>query len=242
MVDFGDSLLASTSIGKSFGGISAVKEVSVQLGAGEVLALVGPNGSGKTTLMSILLGLQRPDGGRVRLLGADVTRVPANSPRRRAMAATFQTPQLIESLTCRENVELGARLKGFPGGQLGLGVRIDELLESLGLQRVAGDFVFTLSGGQRKLVELARAVVVEPLVLLLDEPTAGVSAAMESVLSDRISQVKRSGAGVLVVSHNLPWALALCDRVVVLVNGSVLAQGTPAQVQGDSRVIEAYMR
>jgi ABC-type branched-subunit amino acid transport system ATPase component len=237
----GEPVLQARSVCKRFGGIRALNKCDISVGRGEVVALVGPNGSGKTTLMSILLGLQRPDEGSVRFAGNDVTALPPKHRHRCRIAAAYQTPQLVDSLSAIENVEFGSRLKRFPGGKQGLRERIAEVLAELKLDKVANQPVYSLSGGQRKLVELARAVVVEPEVLLLDEPTAGVAPSLEGLIRDRVLEATAAGAGVLVVSHNLPWVFSLCQRVVVLAAGEVLADGSAEDVQQDSSVLAAYL-
>ena len=234
--------LSATDIAKSFGGVRALQGVSLCVDSGEIVALVGPNGSGKTTFISILLGMQRPDSGAVTLDGTDITRLPANHHIRRRSSATYQTPQLIDSLTPAEVVELGARLKGFRGGKAGVKERVVRQLSDLGLSRVIHHPCHTLSGGQRKLVDLARALIVEPEVLFLDEPTAGVSPALNDLMSGHLRRVKAGGTAIVLVSHNLPWTFGLCDRAVVLAAGKVLVAGAPATIKDDPRVIEAYLR
>ncbi|MDA2986138.1 MAG: ATP-binding cassette domain-containing protein [Actinomycetota bacterium] len=234
--------LSATDIAKSFGGVRALQGVSLSVDAGEIVALVGPNGSGKTTFISILEGLQRPDSGAVTFADTDITRLPANHNIRRRTSATYQTPLLIDSLTPAEVVELGARLKGFPGGKTGVRDRVVSQLTELGLGRVIHHPCHTLSGGQRKLVDLARALIVEPEVLFLDEPTAGVSPALNDLMSGHLRRVKEGGTAIVLVSHNLPWTFGLCDRAVVLAAGTVLVAGAPETVKDDPRVIEAYLR
>ncbi len=234
--------LVAVGIAKAFGGVQALDDVSLRVEPGEIMALVGPNGSGKTTLISILVGLQRPDRGSIKLGNTDLTRLPANHHSRTGTSAAYQTPQLIDSLTPAEVVELGARLKGFPGGKAGVKDRVLSHLAEFGLDRVVDHPCYTLSGGQRKLVDLARAMFVQPDVLFLDEPTAGVNPALNDLMSDRLRQVRDRGTAIVLVSHNLPWTFGLCDRAMVLAAGKVLVSGHPDVIKEDPQVIEAYLR
>jgi branched-chain amino acid transport system ATP-binding protein len=233
--------MAARQIVKRFGGIHALDGASIEVPEGDVVGLVGPNGSGKTTFLSILLGTQRPNSGSVSLFGQDITSRPANHRRRRKMAATFQTPQLIDSLSAVENLIFASRLKHFPGGRSGLRERVAECLKGLTLGQVLDAPAKSLSGGQRKLVELGRALIVEPDVILLDEPTAGVAPSLEPVIGEHIEQARRRGAAILLVSHNLPWTFGLCNRVTVFAQGRPIAEGTPDDVQRNSEVIDAYL-
>jgi branched-chain amino acid transport system ATP-binding protein len=236
-----EAALAAHGVVKRFGGITALNGASITVPRGHVVALVGPNGSGKTTFLSTLTGLQRPDAGRIELVGQDITRAAPNARARRAVAMTFQTPQLIDSLTVVENIEFACRLKRFPGGRTGLRKRIVDCLAGLTLSRVSDHPTRSLSGGQRKLVELARSLIVEPDVLLLDEPTAGVAPSLEPVIADHIQQAQARGVAVLLVSHNLPWTFALCGQVSVLAEGNVIAVGTADEIQQNAQVIDAYL-
>jgi len=236
----GTLALKGTSLSKAFGGIAAVGGVDVELHPGEIVGLLGPNGSGKTTLMSLLAGLVRPDRGRVHLGDRDVTRAAAYSPRRRTIACTLQNPRVFGSLTVRDNLELGLHAKHRRRADAAS--RIDEALDRLQLTHAGSAFARELSGGQRKLVDLARALVVRPRVLLADEPTAGVSHAGQGLMTASLGQAAKEGAAVLVVSHDLPWTFSLCDRILFLRGGELLVQGTVDEVRNDPRIADAYLR
>ena len=235
-----DVALQGTGLIKSFGGITAVGGVSVQLAPGAIVGVLGPNGSGKTTLMSMLAGLVRPDKGRVEVTGHDVTRSAPFSLKRRPVACTLQNPRVFASLTVRENLELALYAKRRHRASAASG--ISEILERLHLGHVQSVRAAELSGGQRKLVDLARALVVRPQVLLADEPTAGVSHAAQALMTEVLSVAADQGTAVLLVSHDLPWTFSICRRILFLTRGELLVEGTVDEVRHDSRITDAYLR
>jgi branched-chain amino acid transport system ATP-binding protein len=225
---------------KAFGGITAVGGVDVQLAPGHIVGVLGPNGSGKTTLMSVLAGLVRPDQGRVEVTGRDVTRAAPFSLKRRPIACTLQNPRIFASLTVGENLELALYAKRRHGPSAASG--INEILERLHLAHARPVRAGELSGGQRKLVDLARALVVRPQVLLADEPTAGVSHAAQTLVTEVLRDAADQGTAVLVVSHDLPWTFSICRRILFLNRGELLVEGTVDEVRNDPRITDAYLR
>jgi branched-chain amino acid transport system ATP-binding protein len=232
--------LTGSELTKAFGGIAAVSGVDIALGPGEIVGVLGPNGSGKTTLMSLLAGLVRPDHGRVCVGGRDVTRAAPYSPKRRDVACALQNPRLFGSLIVRDNLELSLHAKRCRGPAAT--TLIDDALERLQLAHTGGLRAASLSGGQRKLVDLARALIVRPRVLLADEPTAGVSRAGQELVAGALQRATEDGTAVLLISHDLPWTFSLCRRIVFLRAGALLVEGTAADVQNDPRIADAYLR
>ena len=227
-----------------FGGVHALSGVSLEAPAGRVTGLIGPNGAGKTTLFDVVTGLQRPASGRVRLGGRDVTR---RGPQRRArlgLGRTFQRLEVFGSLTVRENVVLAAELaRGWslrPAGPRP-GPHADALLERTGLTALAAQPASELPTGSARLLELARALAAAPAVLLLDEPGSGLDETETRALGELLVDVAAEGTAVLLVEHDVDLVMRVCAHLYVLDFGRVLAQGTPAQVQADRAVQEAYL-
>jgi ABC-type branched-subunit amino acid transport system ATPase component len=239
-----------------FGGIVALDEVSLRAAPGEILGIIGPNGAGKTTLFDVVAGVRRPTTGRVMLDGSDVTALPAVLRARRGMRRTFQRVQTFGWLTVEENVLAALEWRGGGGGALGDLVgwrgrrrqergrrrRVEEVLESCGLLDIRGELAGSLPIGIARMVELGRAIVDEPTVLLLDEPASGLDELEATRLGEQIEQVRaQTGCAVLLVEHNAGFVMSRCDRVVVLDQGRVLAEGLPAEIQANELVRDAYL-
>jgi len=232
----GAALLAE-EVTVRFGGNVAVDDVTIDAAAGEVTGLIGPNGAGKTTLFNVITGLQPPSRGRIYLGGRDVTRLRSHRRARLGLARTFQRLELFGVLSARDNVRLAADLAGHadPGG------RADELLERVGLEGLGDRRADTLPTGQARLVELARAMACEPRVLLLDEPASGLAESETAAFGRQLRELAAEGMAVLLVEHDVPLVMAVCDRVHVLDAGRLLATGSAAEIRNDPRVHDAYL-
>lgn len=250
----GAPLLTVRDVSKRFGGIAAVDGVTFDVAEGSITALIGPNGAGKSTLFNVVTGFERADRGQVVLDGRSVFRRSPHAIARRGMVRTFQLTKALSVMSVLDNMLLGNVRN--PGERLGLaGLRpawqpaeqhareqARELLEVFGLSAKAGDYAGTLSGGQRKLLELARALMLEPRLLMLDEPLAGVNRTLGRSLLEHIENLRvQRRLTILLVEHDMDVVMRHSDRVVVMAEGRVVAAGTPAEVRSDERVIAAYL-
>ena len=248
------AVLCARDLVKRFGGVAAVDGVSLDVPRGRIVGLIGPNGAGKTTLFDMLAGEQRPSSGAIALNGVSVERAPAHARLSRGLGRTFQIPRPFPGMTLVENVMLGAQRQSgeriWPNWLAPGRVRREErqtrerameLLRFVQLEPHALSLARVLSGGQRKLLELARALMAQPSLLLLDEPAAGVNPTLLAVIVDRIAEINRQGVAVLVIEHNMDVVVKLCEHVLVMAAGKLLCQGAPGAVIRDARVIDAYL-
>jgi branched-chain amino acid transport system ATP-binding protein len=250
-----NAVLETRDVRKRYGGVVAVDGASLSVEERSITALIGPNGAGKTTLFNVVSGFARPDGGSV-LLGGE--RIDGRSPHtvsRRGLVRTFQTPKALTRMSVLENMLLAAprqpgehawRLLATPRAgrarEREIRERALELLRLVRLDTLAADYAGTLSGGQRKLLELTRALMTEPRLVLLDEPMAGVNPTLGAQLLDRIQALREEeGLTFLVIDHDLDAVLAISDQVIVMSEGRVIAAGTPAEIRADVLVVDAYL-
>ncbi|WP_030385242.1 ABC transporter ATP-binding protein [Streptomyces sp. NRRL S-241] len=249
-------VLRALGVGVRFGGVRALAGVDLGVRAGEVCGLIGPNGAGKTTLFDVLSGIRRPDQGRLLLDGADITRRSPVWRARHGIRRTFQRQQLFGQLSVADNVLVAQEWRGGGGGPaadlLALPsrrarererrTRGERVLADCGIGALGASYAGGLPVGQARMVEVARAVADPPRVLLLDEPASGMSAPERERLAKVVRRLaEREGCAVLLVEHNVAFVMELCTRVVVLDLGSVLAEGTAAEVRANPLVREAYL-
>ena len=225
---------------RSFEGVRALDDVTTEVRRTEVVGLIGPNGAGKSTLVNVLSGFDAPTSGTVELDGEDVTRWPAHRRGRACLARTFQHSRSFRNLSVRENVEIAAI--GTGTGPREARRRADELLELLGLDRRAGDSASSLPHGDERRLGVARALATEPRYVLMDEPAAGLTEAEVPAFAAVVRAVRDDHeAGVLLIDHNMALIMDVCDRIQVLDQGRVLAEGTPADIRANLDVAAAYL-
>ncbi|GEB60405.1 ABC transporter ATP-binding protein [Streptomyces gardneri] len=237
------ALLHAGGIGVRFGGVHALRDVTISVRPGEVCGLIGPNGAGKTTLFDVLSGIRRPDGGSVTFAGEDITRRSPVWRARHGIRRTFQRQQLFGQLTVADNLVVAQDWRsGLRPGTRRHRERADAVLRECGLDALTGSYAGALPVGQARMVELARALADPPRVLLLDEPASGTTAEERRRLAVVVRHMaEEENCAVLLVEHNVGFVMELCSRVVVLDLGRVLAEGTAAEVRSDPAVREAYL-
>jgi branched-chain amino acid transport system permease protein len=248
----GTILLEAEGLERRFGGLVAVSDVSFSLRAGEILGLIGPNGAGKSTIFNLLAGSLWPSAGRVRLLGRDITALPARRIAALGLARTFQHVRLRPSMTLLDNVMLGAHLRGRAGllrGALALDAAEERRIRAEAMRQLRrvglGDAPYELAGnlplGRQRVLEVARALAADPVLIVLDEPAAGLRPLEKKALAELLRALRREGMTILLVEHDMDFVMGLVDRIVVLDFGVKLAEGLPAEIRADARVQEAYL-
>ena len=248
-----DPILLADKIQKNFGGVVAVDVEHIEVQRGSITALIGPNGAGKTTLFNLLTGFDTPDKGDWRFDGRSMEKIVAHKTAAMGMIRTFQLTKSLTKMSVIENMKLGATHQ--VGEKWWNGIlpfrwrkqeqiieqRADELLKRFKLDHMRGEYAGTLSGGQRKLLEMARALMTNPRLVMLDEPMAGVNPALKQNLLEHIRGLRDDGMTVLFVEHDMDMVNDVSDWVIVMAEGRVIAEGTPAQISSNPAVIEAYL-
>ena len=247
-------VLEVENLRKEFGALVAADDATFDVERGTITGLIGPNGAGKSTIFNLISGFYEPDAGSVRLNGDDVTGIEPYKIANKGLIRTFQTPRKLEGMTVREAMLIGPQRQ--PGesfhklftapGAVGKRERanmadVERILEEFEIDHLARQPATDISGGQMMLVELARAILAEPEILLLDEPVAGVNPTLANKLADQIRRLHEQGTTFLLIEHDMSFIMSLADPIVVLDQGSVLMEGTPEEVRTDERVADAYL-
>jgi len=248
-----DAILVVDEVRRRFGGLTAVDVEHVEVQRGAITALIGPNGAGKTTFFNLLTGFDRADSGRWQFEGRELVGVPAHRVARHGMVRTFQLTKSLARLTVLDNLKLGAtdqRGEGFFASlvrplwhaqEADIEARAEDLLGQFNLGHMRDEYAGSLSGGQRKLLEMARALMVQPTMVMLDEPMAGVNPALTQSLLGHVKQLREDGMTVMFVEHDMDVVHDISDWVIVMSEGRVIAEGTPEQISSNDDVIDAYL-
>ena len=236
------SLLQTDDIAVRFGGVTALAGVSLDADQGRITGLIGPNGAGKTTLFNVIGGLQAPTRGRVHLDGRDITRKPVHLRARLGLARTFQRLEVFGSLTVRDNVKVAVEMRArFTRKRVDADRSTDELLELAGIAHLANRRADTLSTGQARLTELARALASQPRLLLLDEPGSGLDSSESETFGQLLVELVAGGLGVLMVEHDMELVMKVCSHIYVLDFGKKIAEGGPDEIRRNPQVQAAYL-
>jgi branched-chain amino acid transport system ATP-binding protein len=249
-----DLILDVSGVSKRFGGLQALSEVGMRIERGQVYGLIGPNGAGKTTFFNVLTGLYTPDSGRFMLAGKPYTPSAVHEVAKAGIARTFQNIRLFAEMTALENVMVGRHVRThsglvgailrtatFKAEEKAIAERAHELLAYVGIAKYADFKARTLSYGDQRRLEIARALATDPQLIALDEPAAGMNATEKVQLRELIDRIRRDSRTILLIEHDVKLVMGLCDRVTVLDYGKQIAEGPPSEVQRNDKVIEAYL-
>ncbi len=249
-----ETILKVSGVSKRFGGLQALSEVGITIMKGQVYGLIGPNGAGKTTFFNVLTGLYTPDSGSFELGGKPYKPTAVHEVAKAGIARTFQNIRLFAEMTALENVMVGRHVRthsgligavfrtaAFKAEEAAIASRAQELLDYVGIGRFAQYKARTLSYGDQRRLEIARALATDPKLIALDEPAAGMNASEKVVLRELIDQIRKDGRTILLIEHDVKLVMGLCDRLTVLDYGKQIAEGTAAEVQKNEKVIEAYL-
>jgi branched-chain amino acid transport system ATP-binding protein len=249
-----NDILKTDNLSVSFGGVRALAGVTISVRSGEILSIIGPNGAGKTTFFNAVTGTCTPTGGRVVLGGEEITGRPSHEVARRGLARSFQNLKPFAEMTLLENVLIGReihmgsgllatvlRTKAFRADEERQRARALELLDFVGLSRRRDHLARDLTYGERKMLEIARALALEPRVLLLDEPVAGMNPTETGFVMELVHRVRSDGITVVLIEHDMRMVMGISDRIYVLDHGELIAEGVPEEVRANPRVIEAYL-
>ena len=249
-----ETILKVSGVSKRFGGLQALSDVGITIMKGQVYGLIGPNGAGKTTFFNVLTGLYTPDSGSFELGGKPFQPTAVHEVAKAGIARTFQNIRLFAEMTALENVMVGRHVRtssgligavfrtaGFKAEEAAIAKRAQELLDYVGIGRFAQYKARTLSYGDQRRLEIARALATDPKLIALDEPAAGMNASEKLVLRELIDQIRKDGRTILLIEHDVKLVMGLCDRLTVLDYGKQIAEGTAAEVQKNEKVIEAYL-
>ena len=249
-----ETILKVTGVSKRFGGLQALSDVGIHIERGQVYGLIGPNGAGKTTFFNVLTGLYTPDSGTFELAGKPYTPSAVHKVAKAGIARTFQNIRLFNDMTALENVMVGRHIRtksgllgavfrtpGFKAEEAAIAKRSHELLEYVGIAKYAHFKARTLSYGDQRRLEIARALATDPQLIALDEPAAGMNATEKIQLRGLIDQIRKDNRTILLIEHDVKLVMGLCDRVTVLDYGKQIAEGAPADVQKNEKVITAYL-
>jgi neutral amino acid transport system ATP-binding protein len=246
-------IITATGVVKTFGGLRAVDVDKVEIRRNKITALIGPNGAGKTTFFNLLTGFDQVDSGTITLDGNDITGTPPHRLAEKGMVRTFQLTKALAKLSTIENMKLGALdqlgekfwAALIPGAwakqEREIEARADAILKRFNLTHMRDEFAGTMSGGQRKLLEMARALMTDPRVVMLDEPMAGVNPALAQSLLELIKMLPAEGRTVIFVEHNMDVVQEISDWVIVMAEGRIIAEGTPAEIKSNKAVVDAYL-